>query len=68
MDEMIVFVRIALYMIAGRAVAGGWMPQEAADLFVSPEMVEIMAGLALGLVSLIWYWISKARKALVEST
>lgn len=68
MDEMIVFVRIALYMVAGRAVAGGWMPQEVADMFVSPEMVEIMAGAVLGLISLIWYWVSKARKSLVEST
>lgn len=64
MDEAIVFVRIALYMIAGRLVAGGWLPQDVADEITNPAMVEIVTGAVLGLGALAWYWASKARRAL----
>ena len=64
MDEAIVFVRIALYMIAGRLVAGGWLPQDVADQITRPAMVEALTGALIGLGALAWYWASKARRAL----
>ena len=63
-DELIVFVRIALYVLAGRLAAGGWMPEEAAAMLASPEAVEAVTGVLLGTGALFWYHMSKARKAL----
>lgn len=64
MDELTVFVRIALYMVAGRLVAGGWLPHEVANEFTNPAVVEMLTGAMVGLGALIWYWLSKARRAL----
>lgn len=63
-DEVIVFVRIGLYIAAGRLVAGGWLPQDVSALLTSPETVEAVTGLILGAGVLAWYLVSKARKAL----
>ena len=63
-DELIVLVRIGLFILAGRGVAGGWLPDDVAAQLTDPAVVELVAGALLGLVSLIWYWQSRARKAL----
>lgn len=63
--ELIVFVRISLYMLAGRMVAGGWLPAEAVDFIgQDPAFVEAITGLLVGAGALIWYWLSQARAAL----
>jgi hypothetical protein len=51
-------------MIAGRLVAGGWLPQDVADQITHPAMVEALTGALIGLGALVWYWASKARRAL----
>lgn len=66
-DELIVFVRIGLYMIAGRLVAGGWLPPELQTELVSPGVVEAVTGLILAAGALVWYWVSKARAALKDA-
>lgn len=63
-DELIVFVRIALYIASGWLTKGGWLPSSAADQLTSPEAVELVTGLILGAGAVSWYLISKARKAL----
>ena len=63
-DELIVFVRIALYALSGRAVAGGWLPQDVADQLAGPEAVEAITGVLIGACALAWYWLSKARARL----
>lgn len=65
-SELTVFVRIALYAIAGRLSAGGWLPPEIADMIPSPEVVEAVTGLLIGAGAFVWYWVSNARKALVK--
>lgn len=62
--ELVVFVRIGLYVLAGRAVAGGWLPPELQSEVVSPAMVEAVTGVVLGAGAVVWYWVSKARAAL----
>jgi len=64
MNELIVFVRIALYMIAGRLVAGGWMPEEIAGHMTDPAIVEMVTGALVGVGALVWYWFSTARRYL----
>lgn len=68
MDDLIVFVRIGLYIAAGRLVSGGWLPEDVAPLFTSPQMVETVTGIVLGGATLAWYWLSKARKALRDKS
>ena len=63
---LVVYVRIALYVIAGRLVAGGWLPPELVPDFVSPVVVEMVAGALVAGVALVWYWFSRARAALIE--
>ena len=65
-DELIVFVRIGIYMIAGRLVAGGWLPAELQTELVSPGVVEAATGLLMAVGALVWYWVSKARAALKD--
>lgn len=64
MDELIVFVRIGLYIAAGRLISGGWMPPEVSMHLTSPEAVEAVSGLVLGAVTTGWYLLSKARRSL----
>lgn len=64
--ELTVFVRIALYALAGRLSAGGWLPTEVAAMLPTPEVVEAVTGLLVGAGALVWYWVSNARKALVK--
>lgn len=66
-DQLIVFVRIALYALAGYAVQGGWMPQALADQLTDPATVEVFTALILGAGTFIWYMFSKSRKALREA-
>ncbi|MCT4559726.1 MAG: hypothetical protein N4A61_16900 [Pelagimonas sp.] len=61
---VVVFVRIALYMIAGRLVAGGWLPADLASHVTDPAVVALVAGALIGLASLAWYGMSRARRAL----
>lgn len=63
-DELAPIIRICLYAIAGRLSAGGWLPAEAAAMIPSPEIVEIASGAVIGAATFVWYWVSKARKAL----
>lgn len=65
-SELTVFVRIALYALAGRLSAGGWLPAEVAAMLPTPEVVEAVTGLLIGAGALVWYWVSNARKALVK--
>ncbi len=64
--ELTVFVRIALYALAGRLSAGGWLPPDIAAMLPTPEVVEAVTGLLVGAAALVWYWVSSARKALVK--
>ena len=66
-DEIAVFVRIALYAIAGRLTAGGWLPADIAAMLPTPEVVEAVTGGLIGLATLAWYGASKARAALVAA-
>ena len=66
-DEIAVFVRIALYAIAGRLSAGGWLPADVAAMLPTPEVVEAVTGVVIGLGTLAWYHVSKARAALVAA-
>ena len=63
-DELIVFVRVGIYMIAGRLVAGGWLPADLHSEIVSPGVIEAVTGLLVAAGGLVWYWASKARQAL----
>jgi hypothetical protein len=64
-DEIAVFVRIALYAVAGRLTAGGWLPADVAAMLPTPEVVEAVTGVLIGVGTLAWYHFSKARAALV---
>ncbi len=68
MDELIVVVRIALFMAAGRLASGGWLPDDlapyVAEYLTDPMMVERVASGVLAAGTLLWYWFSKARRSL----
>ena len=66
-DEIAVFVRIALYAIAGRLSAGGWLPADVAAMLPTPEVVEAVTGVVIGLGTVAWYYVSRARAALVAA-
>lgn len=66
-DELAVFVRIALYAVAGRLTAGGWLPADVQPELVSPAMVEAATGILIGAVTFGWYWVSRARAALKDA-
>lgn len=66
--EIMVFVRIGLYIIAGKALSGGWLPAEAAEYIKSPEVVEVVTGLVIAAGTVGWYWKSKAHAALKAET
>lgn len=63
-DELTVILRIALYIVAGRLVAGGWLPEDVAAQLTSPEFVEAVVGIVTGSAVFAWYMFSKARRAL----
>lgn len=65
--ELTVFVRIALYALAGYALNGGLMPPMLANEVTNPATVEAVTALVIAGVALGWYWISKARRALREA-
>jgi hypothetical protein len=66
-DELAVFVRIALYALAGRLTAGGWLPADIAAMLPSPDVVQAVTGALIGVGTLLWYRVSAARKALVAA-
>lgn len=66
-DELVVFARIGLYMISGRAVAGGWMPADLVPEFASPATAEAAVGIVIGLGTFLWYLASKARSTLKQA-
>lgn len=66
MNELTVFVRIILWMVVGRLVAGGWIPEDLVGELTSPAMVETAAAAALALGTSIWYFYSKAHKSLKQ--
>lgn len=63
-DELIVIVRIALYIVAGKAMAGGWLPAELHPEVMAPHTVEAVTGLVIAAFTFVWYWFSRARAAL----
>lgn len=63
---LLVYVRIALYVAAGRLAAGGWLPQEMVPEFTSPIVVEMIAGGIVAVGTVVWYRFSAARDALVR--
>ena len=65
-DELLVFVRIALYTISGFGLRGGWLPAEVASVLPNPEVVEAVTSLLLSVFALTWYHFSKARAALIR--
>ena len=65
--DVIVFVRIGLYMLSGRAVAGGWLPPDMVSEVVSPATAEAAVGIAIGAATTIWYFFSQARAALKQA-
>jgi hypothetical protein len=64
LDDIAVFVRIALWVLAGKLIAGGWLPEDVRHLVTSPEMVEAFSALILGSGTAVWYWFSKSHRAL----
>lgn len=66
-DDLIVFVRIGLYMLSGRAVAGGWLPPEMVPEVVNPKTAEAAIGIIIGAGTTVWYLASKARAALLQA-
>ena len=63
-EELVVFVRIGLYALAGRLPAGGWLPTDVADMLAAPGVAEAAVGLGVGAITFAWYWFSRARAAL----
>ncbi len=63
-NELIVFVRIALFIIAGRGVAGGWLPAGAEAYLTDPAAVETMVSVIVMVATGAWYLLSAARRAL----
>jgi hypothetical protein len=63
-QELAPLIRIALYVVAGRLTAGGWLPAELQPEIVSPAVVEAVLGVGVFAVTYVWYWFSEARKAL----
>jgi hypothetical protein len=66
-DELVVIVRIALYLLAGVVGRGGWLPPHIAEMFAAdPAMVELATGAVMFIATFAAYWYSKARKALLN--
>lgn len=65
--ELTVLARIALYVVSGRLIAGGWLPAELQPELVSPAVVEAVIGVGVGLATYCWYLVSQARKALYDA-
>lgn len=63
-QELTVFIRIGLYILIGRMIAGGILPVEVQGQVNNPHMVEMMVTGVVALVTGLWYWFSAARKAL----
>jgi hypothetical protein len=66
MNELTVFVRIILWMVVGRLVAGDWIPEGLVWELTSPAIVENVTAAALALGTSIWYFYSKAHKSLKQ--
>lgn len=64
MNEITVLVRIALYILVGRMMAGGWIPEEMAEELLNPAMVEMISAAVLALIAGGWYKVSEARRVL----
>ncbi len=65
-DQLVPIIRIALFAIAGRLSAGGWLPPDIAAMIPSPEIIEIAAGVVMAVGTFAWYWFSRARAALAR--
>ncbi len=63
-SELVVLVRIGLYIVAGKAMAGGWLPPELHPEIVAPHTIEAVTGALIALGAFLWYWFSQARAAL----
>lgn len=70
-DDLVVWVRIALYMLAGRLTAGDFLPPEMVPQLVkeiaTPQAAEAALGIILGAATTVWYFFSKARAALKQA-
>ena len=60
---MAVIIRIVLYIIAGRLAAGGWLPQDVADVVSSdPEfigLIEAAVSSAIAGLTVTWWRLAK---------
>lgn len=63
-DELIVFVRICLWVLGGLAARGGWLPADAEHVLTDPAVVETVTAALIWAGAGLWYWRSKARRAL----
>lgn len=63
-DELIVVVRIGLWVLGGLAARGGWLPSGAEHVLTDPEVVEVVTAALIWVGAGLWYWRSKARRAL----
>ena len=61
-----VYIRIGLYLLSGRLLAGNWIPEDVKPMLVSPEMVEATTGYVVAGTTLVWYHFSQAHRALVK--
>lgn len=47
-----VYVRIALYVLTGVLMRGGWLPPDASIFFTDPSVVEAVTAAVVGLLTL----------------
>lgn len=57
-----VFVRVVLYIIAGRLSAGGWLPHDAPIMFTDPALVEALSGIVLAVMTAVFTARHEAKK------
>ena len=65
MDDLTVFVRIVLFVVAGNLMSGGLLPSWLADLlYLNPQIADMIVGGLVAAGTYVWYWFSKARRRL----
>lgn len=63
------FARYLLLIVGSFLVQRGILERQVVDqITTDPAVIELVAGLALWVVTLIWYWLSEARSALAGAS
>ena len=63
------FARYLLLTIGARLSAGGWLPPEvAAEMSSDPALVEFLSGVFIEVVAVLWFAMSRARKAIAGTS